>query len=360
MHRTTLTSLLSLIFATTLLHFAPVPLMREAAAQTDLRSLPCGICGQSVRMGICDACRNAAPETDRCRSARSALRTAAQAGRLHLDRNGVTQPLSETLRHISSLSCEDAIAAANRFTDWQRPVERASRDPVANPRSSRNGGAPQRGRTGAPSSNPSTPPAVRDRGGSDGRAPSPAPQPSPRTPGEWLANDAASAVGSDRWSTKNGPLTVAGLEFEMGRNTCNVFVSSQLFGAGLNVPVFIPLTRSGARQGFHPILAGHWGDAGKSIPGYPVTTTPPRPGDIVAARLPPGSTASGHVGIVTRVIRNRDGSTQVMVASVGSGTGRVGENSLTATFPSSSFGPVVVRRPDRSAVGGGPVVVSPW
>jgi hypothetical protein len=71
-------------------------------------------------------------------------------------------------------------------------------------------------------------------------------------------------------------------------NKCNYFVNDALVAGG-DPPPLHPDGR--------PWLAGEWGDPAVTIPGYFIVQGPPKAGDIIAIKDPPGDGYTGHVGI---------------------------------------------------------------
>jgi RHS repeat-associated protein len=102
---------------------------------------------------------------------------------------------------------------------------------------------------------------------------------------EDIVESARQHIESEEWSfhKRNGT-------FAPGKNKCNQFVRDALNDAFVPVPVM--------NGRMSPPTAGQWADPNVDIPGFPIVSGPPQPGDIIAeAHETPDAT--GHVGIVT-------------------------------------------------------------
>ncbi len=108
-----------------------------------------------------------------------------------------------------------------------------------------------------------------------------------------------------------------------GSFTCNIAVADILIEAGVKVPVTTRTNMFG-NEVSRPPLAGEWGDSASIIPGWEVVTIP-KPGDIVAI-AEEGHGYSGHVGIVSSVNVNQDGTLTGTTISQSSYTDTIVEN----------------------------------
>ena len=148
---------------------------------------------------------------------------------------------------------------------------------------------------------------------------------------ERIVEQAKQWDGSDTWAYE-----AFELPYPRNTNKCNLFVYDVLCSAS-SCPPEVEDPRWWALN--RPPLAGEWGDAAVSIPGFVIVDGDPKPGDVIAEKHDYAD-ASGHVGIVVEYDpKTGEGKT----ASVNAATGKVVINDWG--FRSHQRGHLVIRRP---------------